>query len=110
MSKKHRNKVGIHDSMKQFSNNPTLHSGKICYHPYLVSMLLADLLFLYHHCIFNVCYFKFLFMSLLSSRCMLELKFAIYHRTASLLSQASYKNQWTRPGFLQTLPAHQQYF
>jgi len=36
---------------------------------------------------------------------MLELKFAIYYRAASLPSQASY----ARPGFLQTLTAHQQF-
>ena len=49
-----------------------------------------------------------------SSRCMLELKFAIYYRAASLPSQASYavlaEESLTRPGFLQTLPTHQQYF
>jgi len=42
---------------------------------------------------------------------MLELKFAIYHRAASLFSQASYavlaEESSTRPGSLQTLPAHQ---
>jgi len=41
-------------------------------------------------------------MSLFSSRCMLELKFAIYHRAASLSSQASYavlaEESLTRPG------------
>jgi len=45
---------------------------------------------------------------------MLELKFAIYYRAASLPSQASYavlaEESLTRPGFLQTLPAHQLYF
>jgi len=45
---------------------------------------------------------------------MLELKFAIYYRAANLPSQASYavlaEESLTRPGFLQTLPAHQQYF
>jgi len=43
-----------------------------------------------------------------------ELKFAIYHRAASLSSQASYavlaEESLTRPGFLQSLPTHQQYF
>ena len=47
-------------------------------------------------------------------RCMLELKFAIYHRAASLSSQASYavlaEESLTRPGSLETLPAHQLYF
>jgi len=49
-----------------------------------------------------------------SNRCMLELKFAIYYRAASFPSQASYavlaQESLTRPAFLQTLPAHQQYF
>jgi len=44
---------------------------------------------------------------------MLELKFAIYYKAASVPSQASYavlaEESLTRPGF-QTLPAHQQYF
>jgi len=39
---------------------------------------------------------------------MLELKFAIHYRAGSFLSHASYAV--TRPGFLQTLTAHQQYF
>jgi len=43
---------------------------------------------------------------------MLELKFAIYFRAASLHPQASYiyavlaQESLTRPGFLETLPAH----
>jgi len=45
---------------------------------------------------------------------MLELKFTIYYRAASLPSQASYtvlaQESLTRPGFLQSLPAHQQHF
>jgi len=45
-----------------------------------------------------------------SSRCILELKFAIYHRVASLSSQASSVDVLTKPGSLQTLPAHQLYF
>ena len=53
-------------------------------------------------------------VNFLSGRCMLELKFTIYHRAASLPSQASYavfaEESMTRPGFLQTLPAHQLYF
>jgi len=44
------------------------------------------------------------------SRCMLELKFAIYYRAASLPSQASYAVLAEESGFLQMLPAHQQYF
>jgi len=41
---------------------------------------------------------------------MLEMKFAIYYRAASLPSQASYAVLAEESGFLQTLPAHQQYF
>ena len=42
---------------------------------------------------------------------MLELKFAIYHRAASLSSQAVLaEEQFTGPCSLQTLPAHQLYF
>jgi len=45
---------------------------------------------------------------------MLEVKLSIYYRAASLPSQASYvvltDESFTRPGFLQTLPAHQLYF
>jgi len=45
---------------------------------------------------------------------MLELKFSIYHRAASLSSQTSYailaEKSLTRPGSFQTLPAHQLYF
>jgi len=42
---------------------------------------------------------------------MLELKFAIYQRAASLPSQAYYAVLAEESlGFLQTLPAHQQYF
>jgi len=56
-----------------------------------------------------------MFMSIFfSSRCMLELKFATYHRAASLPSQASYallaEESMTRPGFLQALPVHQLLF
>ena len=49
-----------------------------------------------------------------SSKCMLELKFATYDSAASLSSQASYavlaEETLTRPGSLRTLPAHQLYF
>jgi len=45
---------------------------------------------------------------------MLELKLAIYYRAASLPSQVSFavlaEESLTRPGFHQSLPAHQQYF
>ena len=51
-------------------------------------MLFADLLSLH---LLTFVMFIFLFMSLyFSSTCMLELKFAIYYRAASLPSQASY--------------------
>ena len=64
------------------------------------------------------CYIFYVFHSCLchffSSRCMLELKLAIYYRAASLPSQASFaviaQESLTRPGFLQIFPAHQQYF
>jgi len=46
-------------------------------------------------------------------RCMLEPKFAIYHRAGSLSSQASYavlaEESLTRLGSLQILPVHQLY-
>ena len=64
--------------------------------------------------IFNVCYSCSRHFS--CSKCMLELKFTIYHRAASLSSQAVKLPQYmyavlaeeslTRPGSLQTLPAH----
>jgi len=71
-------------------------------------MVFADLLSL--HLVFYLCSVTFI-----SSRCMLELKFAIYYRAASLPSQASYAVltgiiDQIRPGFLQTLLAHHQYF
>ena len=73
------------------------------YHPYLVSMLFADLLSL-HRYIFK--WFLFLFMSLFS-RCMPELKFAIYHRAASLSSQVVCSIGWSITCSLQVCPAHQ---
>jgi len=72
-------------------------------------MLFADLLSL-HLVTLLMFFFLFLFMSLFSSRCMLEPKFAIYYRAASLPSEASYAALAEESGFLQTLPAHQQYF
>jgi len=54
-------------------------------------MLFADLLSLHFVTLVMFFYFLFLFKSLFfSSRCMLELKFAIYYRAASRHSQASY--------------------
>ena len=48
-------------------------------------MLFADLLSLH-----LVTFFILVHVTFFSSRCMLELKFAIYHRAATLPSQASY--------------------
>jgi len=65
--------------------------GRSCvlkYYPYLVSMLFADLLSL--HLVTNLMFFILVHVTFFNSRCMLELKFAIYHRAASLPSQASY--------------------
>ena len=57
----------------------------VCYHPYLVSMPFADLLSLR-----LVTFLMFLILvHVPAGACMLELKFAIYHRAASLSSQAS---------------------
>ena len=66
-------------------------------------MLFADLLSLH-----LVTFLKFISLVYdFSSRCMLELKFAIYYRAASRSSQASYavlaEESLTRPGSLQTL-------
>jgi len=55
---------------------------------YLVSMLFADLLSLHLVTFLNV--FILVHVTFFCSRCMLVLKFAIYHRAASLSSQASY--------------------
>ena len=57
-------------------------------HPYLVCMLFADLLSL--HLLTFLMFFILVHVTFFSSRCMLELKFAIYYRAASLPSQASY--------------------
>ena len=51
-------------------------------------MLFADLLSL--HLVTFLMFFIFVHVTSFSSRCMLELKFAIYYRAASLPSQASY--------------------
>jgi len=75
-------------------------------------MLFADLLSL--HLVTFLMIFVLVHVTSFSSRCMLELKFAIYHRAASLSSQASYavlaEESLTRPDSLQILPAHQLYF
>ena len=60
----------------------------LCYHPYFVSMLFADLLSL--HLVTFLMFFILVHVTSFSSRCMLELKFAIYYRAASLPSQAFY--------------------
>jgi len=51
-------------------------------------MLFADLLSV--HLVTFLMFFILVHVTLFSSRCMLELKFAIYYRAASLPSQASY--------------------
>ena len=51
-------------------------------------MLFADLLSL--HLVTFLMFFILVHVTFFSSRCMLELKFAIYYRAASLPSQASY--------------------
>ena len=78
-------------------------------------MLFADLLSL--HLVTFLMLFTLVHVTFFSSRCMLELKFAIYHRAVSLSSQDSSEiyavlaeESLTRPGSLQTLPAHQLYF
>ena len=72
-------------------------------------MLFADLLSL--HLVTFLMFFTPVHVTFFSSRCMLELKFAIYYRAASLPSQASYALfAEESQAFLQTLPAHQQYF
>ena len=54
----------------------------LCYHPYLVSMLLLICILL--------CFFILVHVTFFSRRCMLKLKFAINYRAASFPSQASY--------------------
>jgi len=54
--------------------------------PYLVSMLFADLLISLHLATFLM-FFILVRVTSFSSRCMLELKFTIYYRAASLPSQ-----------------------
>jgi len=76
--------------------DPTLHTfpHQICrvelcteLFPYLVSTLFADLLSL--HLVTFLMFFILVHVTFFSSRCMLELKFVIYYRAASLPSQAS---------------------
>jgi len=72
-------------------------------------MLFADLLSLHASCyIFN--FFILLHVTFVSSRCMLELKFAIYYRAASFPSQASYAVLAEESLAFFKHSAHQQYF
>ena len=77
----------------------------LCYHPTLF-LCFADLLSL--HLVTFLMFFILAHVTFFSSRCMVELKFAIYYRAASLRSQASYavlaEESLTKPSFLQTLP------
>ena len=57
-------------------------------HPYLVSMLFADLLSL--HLVTLLMFFILVHVTFFSSRCMLELKFVICYRATCPPSQASY--------------------
>ena len=97
---------GRDDSIKQFSIQPHptylstskicrvdcvlncfMLSSVLCYHPYLVSMLFADLLSL--HLVTFLMFFVLVHVTFFSSRSMLELKFALCYRAASVPSQAS---------------------
>jgi len=77
-------------------------------------MPFADLLSLHLVTFFLMLFFYSCTCHFFSSRCMLELNFAIYHRAASLSSQASYavlaEELLTQPGFIKTLRVHQLYF
>ena len=55
----------------------------LCYYPYLVSMLFVDLLS--PHLITFLMFLILVHVISFSSRCMLELKFAIYYRAAASL-------------------------
>ena len=72
-------------------------------------MLFADMLSL--HLLTFLMLFVLVHVASFSSRCMLELRFAIYHWAARLSTQASNavlaEESLTRPGSLQTLSAHQ---
>jgi len=57
-------------------------------------MLFVDLLSL--HLVTFLMFFILVHVTFFSSRCMLELKFAIYYRAASLPSQASYAVYWLK--------------
>ena len=72
-------------------------------------MLFADLLSL-HLVTFLRVFFILVHVTFYSSTCMLELKFAIYYRAASLPSQASYAvlaESLTRTRLCSNTPAHQ---
>jgi len=74
-------------------------------------MLFADLLSLY--LVTFLMLFILVHVTFFSSRCMLELKFAIYYEQQVFPHRPSYallvEESLITPGFLQTLPAHQQY-
>ena len=70
-------------------------------------MLFADLLFV--HLVTFLMFFILVHVTFFSSRCTLELKFAIYHRAASPQASSvdvcsAAEEPLTRPGLLQTLP------
>jgi len=53
------------------------------------SFLFSSFLLHISHFILMLFFFSFVYATFLNSRCIFELKFAIYHRAASLSSQAS---------------------
>ena len=71
-------------------------------------MLFADLLSL--HLVTFLMFFIPVHATVFSSRCMLELKFAIYYRAASFPSQASYAVLAEKSQAFFKHPTHQQYF
>jgi len=73
-------------------------------------MLFAYLLSLY--LVTFVMFFILVHVTFFSSKCMYELKIAIYYRAASLPSRASYAvlAEESLAFFKHELPAHQQYF
>ena len=72
-------------------------------------MIFADVLSL--HLVTFLMFFILVHVTFFSSRCMLKLKFAIYHRAASLPPQASFAVLAEESqAFLNLLLAHQQYF
>ena len=82
-----------------------LYTEQFCAFISTLSMLFADLHSL--HLVTFLMLFILVHVTFFSSKCMLELKFAIYHRAASLSSQASYavlaEESWTRTGSSNTV-------